>query len=386
MRESKLIRLATVSDSLSFLEGQLGFYNRVYEVVAVASGAERLHDVAVAEGVRTHEVKMARAISLWQDVKSLFSLITFFAKEKPLIVHSMTPKAGLLSMVAAWLTGVPIRIHTYTGLIFPTATGFKQKVLILMDRILCRCATRIIPEGQGVRKDLINYNITKKPLRVLLNGSIKGLDEEVFDPSRYSVEAQETFRERFGISSGDFVFVFVGRLNRDKGINELVRAFRAVQEVRPCKLLLVGEREDDQNPILPETASEIERGEGIIFVGAQNDVRPFYAMSDALVFPSYREGFPNVPLEAGAMGLPSIVTDINGSNEIIIEGENGTIIPPRDAEALAGAMRKLLLEPDYVGRLAANARHLITSRYNARDIWEATLALYREAEERVNRK
>ncbi|MBR8806255.1 glycosyltransferase family 4 protein [Porphyromonas levii] len=386
MRTNKLVRVGTVASSLDFLEGQLAFYSSEYEVVAVANGAVKLREVGEREGVRTHEVKMARAISLWQDVKSLFSLITFFAKEKPLIVHSMTPKAGLLSMIAAWLTGVPIRIHTYTGLIFPTATGFKQKVLILMDRILCRCATRIIPEGQGVRKDLINYNITKKPLRVLLNGSIKGLDEEVFDPSRYSVEAQETFRQRFGISSGDFVFVFVGRLNRDKGINELVRAFRAVQEVRPCKLLLVGEREDDQNPILPETASEIERGEGIIFVGAQNDVRPFYAMSDALVFPSYREGFPNVPLEAGAMGLPSIVTDINGSNEIIIEGENGTIIPPRDAEALAGAMRKLLLDPDYVGRLAGNARHLITSRYNARDIWEATLALYREAEERVNRK
>lgn len=376
------MRVGTAAGSLDFLEGQLAFYSREYEVVAVASGADKLREVGEREGVRTHEVKMARPISLWQDVKSLFALISFFAKEKPLIVHSMTPKAGLLSMVAAFITGVPVRIHTYTGLIFPTATGFKQQVLILMDRVLCLCATRIIPEGQGVKNDLINYRITKKPLKVLLNGSIKGLDEKKFDPSLYSETDRKRLRAKYGIQENDFVFIFIGRINRDKGINELIQAYRRLKETRPYKLLLVGPTENDQNPILPETATEIAKGEGIVSVGSQNDVRPFYAMSDALVFPSYREGFPNVPLEAGAMGLPSIVTDINGSNEIIIEGENGTIVPARDSEALQATMQKFLDEPEYVRDMAGKARELITSRYKQRDIWDATLTLYHEEVEK----
>lgn len=384
MREKKLIRVGTAAGALDFLEGQLAFYSREYEVVAVANGIEKLREVGVREGVRTHEVKMARPISLWQDVKSLFALISFFAKEKPLIVHSMTPKAGLLSMVAAFVTGVPVRIHTYTGLIFPTTTGFKQKVLILMDRILCLCATRIIPEGQGVKNDLINYRITKKPLKVLLNGSIKGLDEKKFDPSLYSGTDRKRLRAKYGIQEDDFVFIFIGRINRDKGINELIQAYRRLKETRPCKLLLVGPTENDQNPILPETAAEIKKGEGIISVGAQDEVRPFYVMSDTLVLPSYREGFPNVPLEAGAMGLPSIVTDINGSNEIIIEGENGTIVPARDSEALQEAMQRFLDEPEHIRKMADKARGLITSRYNQRDIWEATLALYHEEEWKHN--
>ena len=378
------MRVGTAAGSLDFLEGQLAFYSREYEVVAVASGADKLREVGEREGVRTHEVKMARPISLWQDVKSLFALISFFAKEKPLIVHSMTPKAGLLSMVAAFITGVPVRIHTYTGLIFPTATGFKQKVLILMERILCLCATRTIPEGQGVKNDLINYRITKKPLKVLLNGSIKGLDEEKFDPLLYSEADRKDLRARYGIQEDDFVFIFIGRINRDKGINELIKAFRGLKQNHPSnsKLLLVGPTENDQNSILPETATEIAKGEGIVSVGSQDDVRPFYVMSDALVFPSYREGFPNVPLEAGAMGLPSIVTDINGSNEIILEGENGTIVPARDSDALQDAMQRFLDEPEYVRNMAGKARQLITSRYNQKAIWEATLALYHEEVEK----
>lgn len=381
---NKLIRVGTSAGSLDFLEGQLSYYSRYYEVVAVASGAEKLREIGEREGVRTYEVKMARPISLWQDFKSLLAMTILFAKEKPLIVHSMTPKAGLVSMMAAWLTRVPVRIHTYTGLIFPTSTGFKQKVLILMDLILCLCATRIIPEGQGVKNDLISYRITKKPLEVLLNGSIKGLDEAKFDPLLYSETERKNIRTSYGIQENDFVFIFIGRINRDKGINELIKAFRSLRKDRPSKLLLVGPTENDQNPILPETATEIAKGEGIISVGSQKDVRPFYAISDALVFPSYREGFPNVPLEAGAMGLPCIVTNINGSNEIIIDGENGTIIPARDSEALLDAMQRFLDEPEYVREMAGKSRQLITSRYNQKAIWEATLALYHEEEWKHN--
>ena len=386
MIKKKIVRVATVAGALDFLEGQLEHYSREYEVVAVASGADKLREVGEREGVRTHEIKMARPIALWQDLQSLVAMTAFLAKEKPLIVHSMTPKAGLISMVAAWLTRVPVRIHTYTGLIFPTATGFKQKVLIAMEKVQCFCATRIIPEGEGVKKDLEAYHITKKPLTVLLNGSIKGLDEKKFDPALITDEQKAELREKLGIAPDDFVFIFVGRINRDKGINELIRAFTGLHTTRRTKLLLVGSFENDQNPILPETSQAISENPDIITVGSQRDVRPYYAVSDALAFPSYREGFPNVPQEAGAMGLPSIVTDINGSNEIIIEGQNGTIIPPRDADALREAMQKFLDEPEYVRSLATNARPLITSRYNPQAIWDATLGVYKEEEAKLNRK
>ena len=384
--KNKLIRVSTVAGSMNLLAGQLKYYSKDYEVTAVASGSDKLGEVGEREGVRTHEIKMARDVSLWQDIKSLVSMVTFLAKEKPFIVHSITPKAGLISMVAAWLTGVPIRIHTYTGLIFPTASGFKQKVLIAMEKLQCFCATRIIPEGQGVKRDLEVYHITKKPLKVILNGSIKGLDEKKFDPALFTEEQKKELREKLGLTHDDFVFVFVGRLNRDKGINELVQAFRQLSQVRSSKLLLVGPFENDQNPVLTETAREISENPNIFAVGPQKDVRPFYAISDALVFPSYREGFPNVPQEAGAMNLPSIVTDINGSNEIIIEGQNGTIVPPRDTQSLQKAMQRFLDEPSFVASLAQNARKMITSRYNPQAIWDATLGVYKEEEAKLKRK
>ena len=220
----KIIRSTTVPESLeAFCRGLLRELHEEdgYEVVAVSSPDRRLDEVAEREGVRTVAVPMERHISPLKDLKSLINLVRAFRKERPTMVHSMTPKAGLLSMMAAWLTRVPVRVHTFTGLVFPTAKGLTQKILILTDRITCACATHVIPEGEGVKNDLTNYRITKKPLKVLGHGNVRGIDLEHYNPELPEVKAEAAKIRKDGV----FTFVFVGRLVGDKGINELVAAF-----------------------------------------------------------------------------------------------------------------------------------------------------------------
>lgn len=370
----KLFRISTIPNSLTdFLNEQLKMVNEHYEVVAVSSPGKEMKVLREREGIRTIEVPMERRISPIKDFVSLIRMIRVFVKERPYMVHSMTPKAGLISMLAGWLTRVPVRMHTFTGLVFPTATGWKQRLLIWTDRLTCACATHVNPEGEGVKRDLMAYGITKKPLRIIGSGSICGVDMAYFDRTEAVRKQAAAYREE-----GCFTFCFVGRMVRDKGINELVSAFvRLHQQYSQVRLLLVGPFEKKLDPVLPETEKAIQEYPGIHFMGFQPDVRPFLVASDALVLPSYREGFPNVVLQAGAMGLPSIVTDINGSNEIIIPNENGVIIPSKDEEALYRAMENFLLHPDEVGRMAKKARSMIASRYDRKVLWEALLKTYK---------
>lgn len=383
MKESfknKIIRTATVSMSLDILlKGQLLFLKHYYDVIAVSGEDEFLENVRKREKVRTVSVSISRRISLLKDLVSLYKLYKIFRKEKPLIVHSITPKAGLLSMLAAKMAGVPIRMHTFTGLIFPTRTGAMQKLLIKMDQLLCWAATNIYPEGNGVKNDLLKYKITSKPLKVLANGNVNGIDLTYFSKDQISEEKQVQLKQELGIQPTDFIFVFVGRLVGDKGINELVEAFKQNCEsanLQNCKLLLVGSLEADLDPLEEETLKEIESNTHIINVGIQKDVRPYFAISQALVFPSYREGFPNVVMQAGAMELPSIVTDINGCNEIIVEGENGTIIPVKNIEAIKTAMQKMMNNKEFYLKLKENARPMIQSRYEQSVVWNALLEEY----------
>lgn len=378
MDKTKIIRTTTVPGSLNtFCKGLLRELQEQegYEVVAVSSPGNALREIEEREGVRTVAVPMERHISPLKDLKSLFRLIQVFRREKPTMVHSMTPKAGLLSMMAAWFCRVPVRVHTFTGLVFPTATGFTQKILIFTDRITCACATHIVPEGEGVKNDLINYHITNKPLKVLGHGNVRGIDLAHYNPELPEVQA-----EAAKIRKPDtFTFVFVGRLVRDKGINELIAAFERLKKEYPnIRLLLVGRQEPELDPLKPETIAKINNNKYIEAVGQQSDVRPWLAASDVFVFPSYREGFPNVVIEAGAMGLPSIVTDINGSREIIIEGKNGSIIQPRDAEAIYYAMKRMITKPDKAKKMGTNARPLIASRFEQSYVRRCLKNFYKE--------
>ena len=386
IEKKKIIKTSTIPASLNtFCKGQLKMLSEHFEVVAVSSPEKELKWIEEREGVRTIEVPMERHISIINDLKSLYKMIRVFRKEKPYIVHSMTPKAGLISMWAGKICGVPVRMHTYTGLVFPTATGMKQKILIWMDKLLCACATYINPEGQGVANDLKRFNITKKPLHIIGNGNVRGIDAEYWKRSNEERKTKDEERKtkdeerNSSLKSKVFTFVFVGRIVGDKGINELIEAFKRLKpsgQWNQIKLLLVGPYEENLDPVKPVTKQEIDNNPNIEAVGSQKDVRPFYEQADAFVFPSYREGFPNTVLEAGAMGLPSIVTNINGANEIIIPEENGLIIPSKDSDALYQAMQRFIDEPELLKKMASNARKMIIDRYEQKYIWGELLKVY----------
>jgi glycosyltransferase involved in cell wall biosynthesis len=376
----KVIRTSTVSVSLDFLlKGQLRYLQRYFDVIAVSGHDEFLENVADREGIVVKDIKMTRPIDLWSDLVSLWKLYQFFKSEKPVIVHSITPKAGLLSMFAGWLARVPVRIHTFTGLIFPSRTGLMFLLLKNMDRATCFFATKIIPEGEGVKRDLVENHITRKPLSIIRFGNVNGVDIDLFTPHAIPEAQTKQTREIFDIDPNRFTFIFVGRLVRDKGINELVNAFIHVNNRHPnTVLILVGPFEHELDKLEPKTIEFINNNSSIIQTGFQRDVRPFYAISNVLVFPSYREGFPNVPIQAGAMGLPSIVTDINGCNEIIQDGYNGLIIPSKNEIELENAMLRLVEERELLEKLASNSRSSIVSRFNQADIWPLIKQTYND--------
>ena len=362
MDKKKIIRATTVPISLNaFCKGMLRELSEKYEVVAVSSPGEDLDIVGEREGVKTIAVPMERHISLFKDFKALIKMIGVFRKEKPTLVHSMTPKAGLICMMAGWLTGMPVRVHTFTGLVWPTSTGLKRKILMLTDRITCGCATHIIPEGEGVKHDLIAGKITKKPLKVLGYGNVMGVDMNRFSRRPEVMKIAEGIRDE-----SMFTFVTVGRIVRDKGINEMIAAFQKLQKKdKNVRLILIGGYEGQLDPISEESRKAIRDNKGIDAVGRKSgdELLAYYAAADCFVSASYREGFPNTVLEAGAMGLPSIVTDINGSREIIKQSENGVIIPSKNADALFDAMLQVVRDGKVRERMAGNARKMIADRF-----------------------
>ena len=370
MIKKKLLYCSTIPTSLNiFCRGLLKDLSQSYDVVAISSPDEELDEIAAREQVRCVPVIMHREIAPLADLRSLMRLIRIFRNEKPNAVHSFTPKAGLLCMMAAKIAGVTVRIHTFTGLVWPTSTGVKRLILRTTDRLTCLCASHIIAEGQGVRNDLISGGITQKPVEVLGYGNLRGVDLAYW--------SQKDSEKSESKDSSAFRFIFVGRLVPDKGINELIQAFLQLLKQYPnCTLTLVGWYEDT-TPLLPETRDAIDNNPNIYYVGRQDDVRPFYQQADCLVFPSYREGFPNVVLEAGAMGLPSIVTDINGSREIIIPERNGIIVQPRDTRQLHQAMLYMLEHPSERAHMAKEARALIASRFDQRFVRKCQIEYYK---------
>lgn len=373
--KNKIIRSVTVSQSLGFCrEVMIKMRAMGYDMVAVTSPGPELDELRDKDGFHCVEVPMERHISVVNDLKSLIRMIGVFRKEKPQVVHSMTPKAGMICMVAAWLTCVPVRIHTFTGLVWPTATGLKRKILMMTDWLTCACATHVIPEGQGVLDDLKNGGITKKPMKVLGYGNVKGVDMERFSPARF-VETK---------NPDVFTFVFVGRIVSDKGINELVEAFVKLHDKhKNTRLVLVGNYEHNLDPVSDKTRQLIETNDGIEACGAKygDDLLQMYVDADCFVMPSYREGFPNTVLEAGAMGLPSIVTDINGSREIIENEKNGLIVPAKDANALYVAMERMLIDAAVRSTMKQNARQMIMSRFEKNFVQNCQIEFYKSIEQ-----
>ncbi|QBZ97879.1 glycosyltransferase family 4 protein [Flavobacterium sangjuense] len=380
MEKPKLIRITTVPLSLDkLLSGQLNYMNSFYEVIAISSEKEYLERVGEKEKVQTFHLEMSRKITPIQDFLAVIKLYRFLKVNKPLIVHTHTPKAGIVGMLASKLAGIPYRFHTVAGLPLLETKGFKRTLLDFVEKLTYSCATKVYPNSHGLSDIILKNNYcSNAKLKVIANGSSNGIDTAYFNPDLFSKIQNLELKAALSISTSDFVFVFVGRLVADKGINEMVAAFKLVNEKYPnAKLLLVGDYESDLDPLSPLTLDQIKANDAIITVGFQSDVRPYLAVAHALVFPSYREGFPNVVMQSGAMGLPSIVSNINGCNEIIVEGQNGTIIPVKNTHAIIEKMEKLIDDSAYYTSLKNNARRMIVERYEQKVVWSAIIEEYR---------
>lgn len=378
----KLIRVTTIPASLKgLLEGQLKYMSDFFEVIGISSEDEgELTATAIQEGIRVIPVEMTRTITPLRDLKATWKLYKIFKKEKPYIVHTHTPKAGTLGMLAAFLAGVPNRLHTIAGLPLIEAEGNKRILLNFVEKITYACATKIYPNSHGLKQIILDNKFTcEKKIKVIGNGSSNGIDINFFDPELYSKSERNALKLSLGITNNDIVYLFVGRMVKDKGVNELISAFRKLAKTHSnVKLLLVGGYERELDPVLPETEETIKNHPQIIGLGWQQDVRPFFAIANIFTFPSYREGFPNVVLQAGAMEIPSIVSNINGCNEIIEDGVNGYIIPVKNVNKLYLAMAhfynqsnsNVLLDPKEI-------RKLVVQRYCRVSVWKAILEEYK---------
>lgn len=379
----KLIRITTVPSSLrTLLKGQHRFMNQHYKVIGISSDDEALNEVKENEGIDTYVVEMTRSITPIKDLKAAYKLYKFFKKEKPFIVHTHTPKAGTVGMLAAKLAGVPHRLHTIAGLPLLEIRGAKRKLLDTVETFTYACATQILPNSYGLESIILQNKYTNpSKLKVIGKGSSNGIDVSHYDSKLVSEQTKIDLKKELHISDTDVVFIFIGRMVKDKGLNELVSAFDKLSKSnKNCKLILVGPHENHLDPLLPETEKLIEHNKQILAVGMQKDIRPYVAISHVLTFPSYREGFPNVVLQASCMNLPCIVSDINGCNEIIEHNVNGLIIPVKSETAIQNAMQFMIDNPDKRTEMANQSRVRIVERYQQEYIWNELLKLYKSLE------
>ena len=382
----KLIRITTVPISIEkLLENQPRFFSEYFNITLVSSDEERLAKVASDQGVQYFPLEITRKITPLQDLRCLVRLVRFLRQEKPHFVHSHTPKAGIIGMLAAYIAGVPVRMHTVAGLPLMEATGVKRWVLKTVERITYFCSTHVYPNSRGLETFILqNKFCIPKKTKVLGSGSSNGIDTSYFDPEQVTQAQQVALKSELSIEPKDFVFCFVGRLVKDKGVNELIDAFIQISKKHlNVKLLTVGHTEADLDPLLPKTLHNIKFNERIIEVGFQKDIRSYLAITDLFIFPSYREGFPNVILQANAMGVPCIVSDINGCNELIKQGENGLIVPAKNSKILKEQMELLLENPSQLKASKAEIRNFIRLNFEREVFWELLLKEYKALEKNV---
>ena len=375
----RLVHVTTVPMTLGFLRGQVEFMGeRGFEVVAVSSPGEALDRFGAEQGVPVHGLAMERKISPLADLRALFRMIRLLRRLDPDIVHSHTPKAGLLGTLAAFLARVPVRVYHLRGSPMVTARGLTRAILKAVDRLTCGLAHRVICVSHSHRALMVEEGVVEAEKAVVLaGGSSNGVDARGrFDPDRQGEAARSALRAELGIPTAATVIGFVGRLVRDKGIVELAQAWQSLREEHPeAQLVLVGDLE--QRDAVPDSVMRgLIEDPRVHRTGFVADAAPFYAAMDLLVLPTYREGFPNVPLEAAAMELPAVVTQMTGCVDAVEDGVTGTIVPVRDADALARAIAAYLEEPELRARHGRAGRKRVLETFDPRGIWRALWRTY----------
>ena len=374
----KIIRVTTVPISFKvLLKDQLKFMSRYYEIVAVSSEGKELSDVARDEGVKTVPLNMSRQFTPLRDLVSLMKMILLFRKESPDIVHSHTPKAGIVAMLAAFLCNVPNRLHTVAGLPVVNKVGLTKIILLAVEWLTCKCATQIYPNSKGLETFLTDVvKVSSNKLKVLGSGSSNGVDTRYFNLTPDLQESSKIFKTKYGLDDC-FVFTFIGRIVKDKGIEELIDAYvRLSSEVENIRLVIVGWEEPLTDPISNHSQVIMKNNTGIVCTGFMDDIRPSLVASDCLILASYREGFPNVVMQAACLNIPSIVSDINGCNEIIQDGSNGLVVEPKSADDLYYAMKRLESDRGLLSDLAAKSRDSVVEKYDREKFQKIILAEY----------
>ena len=373
----KLIRITTVPISIEkLLENQPKYFSKFFDITIVSSDKSELEKLGKKQGVKTFCLPLTRKITPFKDIIAIFKLYFFLKRENPKIVHSHTPKAGFVGMTASFFAGVPIRMHTVAGLPLMERKFIKKKVLIFIEKLTYLFATNVYSNSKKLMEFILSKKFcSKRKIKTLANGSSNGIDTKYFSDN-ISLISKNKLLDTLKILKNDFVFCYVGRVVKDKGINELVSAFNELNlKNKNCKLIIVGKIENETNPVSKSTMGIIKKNKNILLTGFKNDVRPYLSIGNCFVFPSYREGFPNVLMQAGAMDLPCIATNINGCNEIIQDNINGFLIPPKNIDALVKAMQKIM-DKKLIIKLSKNSRLMVKEKYDQKYFWKKLLIEY----------
>jgi len=373
----KKICLVTTSPLIVnfFLLPFLASLGRVYRVSLAVNPDE---DTALADGHGAEVIALPirRKISPWSDLRTLALLIRLFRERRFDAIHSFSPKAGLLAMVAAWIARIPVRIHIFQGEVWLTRKGAMRLLLKFLDRLVARLATHVLVVSRSEREFLIREGIIRNSKsRVLGSGSLSGVDPARFRPDSM---ARAAVRAELGIAPKATVFLFLGRLTRDKGVLDLAQAFASLAPTHPAAvLLLVGPDEERVRPAIESICRAHARQ--LRFAGYTRSPERYIAAADTLCLPSYREGFSTVIIEAAAAGVPAIGSRIYGITDAIVEGETGLLHAPADANELAENMKALIGNPALRERLGARARQRAVDEFSQQRLTQALLDYYRGA-------
>jgi glycosyltransferase involved in cell wall biosynthesis len=377
----QLCHVTTVPDSLTFLRGQPAFMrDHGVDTTVVSSPGPLLQTFAAREHVTAFSVRMERRITPAKDLEALARLVLLFLRIEPAIVHAHTPKGGLLGLIAARVAGVPVRIYHMRGLPLMTATGARRALLVATERVSCRLATRVVCVSPSLREVALAEGLVEpERISVLLAGSGNGVDSAGrFDPNKLPDGTRERIRGELGIPADAIVIGFVGRIVRDKGIGELVAAWRTLSATHPrLRLLVVGPYED-QDPVDDADRQLLESDPRVHLVGFTPEPASMYTAMDVLALPTYREGFPNVPLEAAAMRLPVVATAIPGCVDAVEDGITGKLVRARDPDALARALREYVTDEALRTQHGMAGRSRVERLFRRETIWEALVATYDE--------
>jgi len=375
----KIVRITTVPISLKvLLKGQLNFMQQNgFKVIAISANGAEIEELKLQENCEHITIPLTRSINPFVDFICIIKLFFLFRKIKPSIVHSHTPKAGFVAMLAAYFARVPIRLHTIAGLPWSIERGFKKKVLKLVEKLTVFASSKVFVNSKNLLFYLKSENIKGSKINLLGSGTSNGIDTNYFSNSIEVKQNVEHLLIDNHINPNSFVWLFVGRVVKDKGIQELIEAFVKIQEKFPDDLLwIVGNEEPDLDPIDQMYRHILNSNKSIKLFGFQKDVRPFYSAANILAFPSYREGFPNVPMQAALMDCGLILSNINGCNEIVSHQVSGLLVQPKSSTDLFEKMLFARENEKSIHQYKQLVKQHILSNFNQDVVWKSLLNEY----------